>query len=236
MKTEGFIYETHLHTKEASGCARNTGEEMARAYAAHGYTGIIVTDHFFHGNSALDRKLPWHEWVERFCLGYEHAKAEGDKLGLQVFFGWEANWRGHEFLTYGLDKEWLVKHPEIRDATVKEQFQLVHEGGGIISHAHPFRQEPGVPPVELYPEYVDAVEGVNAAHTTSGHPEFNEKAIAYAKKYNLPLTGGSDQHNSTELIYGGMVFARKLQDIHDFNRAVMNREALQLLEGGETID
>ena len=113
---------------------------MARAYAAAGYTGIIITDHFFYGNTAVDRSLPWEDWVERFCLGYEHAKAEGDKLGLQVFFGWESGYQGTEFLIYGPDKKWLLEHPQIRDATIPEQFELVHQGGGIVVHAHPFRE------------------------------------------------------------------------------------------------
>ena len=128
---EGFLYETHMHTSEGSACACSTGAEMARAYAESGYTGIIVTDHFYYGNTAVDRKLPWQEWVERYCLGYEHAKAQGDKLGLQVFFGWESCYSATEFLVYGLDKEWLLSHPEIKDATVEEQFQLVHAGGGL---------------------------------------------------------------------------------------------------------
>ncbi|RKJ20192.1 histidinol-phosphatase [bacterium D16-50] len=234
---EGFLYETHMHTSEGSACACSTGAEMARAYAESGYTGIIVTDHFYYGNTAVDRKLPWQEWVERYCLGYEHAKAQGDKLGLQVFFGWESCYSATEFLVYGLDKEWLLSHPEIKDATVEEQFQLVHEGGGMISHAHPFREADYIKEVRLFPEYVDAVEGVNACHSgrtkkCHGHPEYNDLAIEYAEKYGLPMTAGADQH-ITDMIYGGMVFPRRLADIHDFVRAVMGREALRMLDGTE---
>ena len=94
---------------------------MARAYQKAGYAGIVVTDHFFYGNTAADRSLPWKDWVEQFCKGYEHAKEEGDKIGLQVFFGWESGYHGTEFLIYGLNKEWLFEHPEIKDADVKEQ-------------------------------------------------------------------------------------------------------------------
>lgn len=235
MGADGYLYETHMHTCEGSGCGWNSGAEMARAYAAGGYTGIIVTDHFFYGNTAPDRSLPWREWVEQFCLGYEHAKEEGDKCGLQVFFGWESGYQGTEFLVYGLDKEWLLAHPEIRDATIREQFGLVHEGGGIISHAHPFREASYISGVRLYPEYVDAVEGVNARHTGStarclGHPEFNDLAVAYAREHGLPLTAGSDQHD-TDMVYGGMVFPRKLRDIHDFTEAVIKGEAVELLDG-----
>ena len=117
---EQYLYETHLHTSEGSACASNTGAEMVRAYKKAGYTGLIVTDHFFYGNTAIDRKLPWEEWVTAFCKGYENAKEEGDRIGLQVFFGWESGYEGTEFLIYGLDKEWLLQHPEIKDATIED--------------------------------------------------------------------------------------------------------------------
>ena len=40
------MYETHLHTSEASACSIITGAEQARTYKEAGYSGIIVTDHF----------------------------------------------------------------------------------------------------------------------------------------------------------------------------------------------
>ncbi len=231
---KGYLYETHMHTSEASACAANTGAEMARAYKQAGYTGIIVTDHFVYGNTAVDRDLPWEQWVENFCLGYEHAKAEGDRIDLQVFFGWESGYGGPEFLVYGLDKQWLLEHPEIRDATVEEQAGLVHEGGGIISQAHPYREASYIKEIRTYPGYVDAAEGVNASHSSfvkeERHPEYNERALLYAKENCLPMTAGSDQH-STQMLWGGMVFPRRLEDIHDFGRAVLGREALELRDG-----
>ena len=47
-----YKYETHLHTCEASACASAKGEEQARRYKELGYDGIIVTDHFFNGNTS----------------------------------------------------------------------------------------------------------------------------------------------------------------------------------------
>ena len=134
-----FAYETHLHTSEGSACGRSTGAEMARACKAAGYTGIFVTEHFFYGNTAIDRSLPWTDWVEGYCKGYEHAKEEGDRIGLQVFFGWESTYDGTDFLIYGLDKAWLLAHPQIRDCSIEEQYRLVKADGGIVIHAHPFR-------------------------------------------------------------------------------------------------
>ena len=195
--------------------------------------------HYCNGSLFLRKyfggPFPWEEWVRRFCLGYEHAKAEGERIGLSVFFGWEACYEGTEFLVYGLDQAWLLAHPQIKDASIGEQYALVHEGGGIISHAHPFREEDYIPEIRLFPEYVNAVEGVNAMHSSRAsdchkNPLFNERALAYGKEHNLPFTAGSDQH-TTHMIGGGMVFPRKLKDIHDFTRAVLDKEAVELLDG-----
>lgn len=63
-----------------------------------------------------------------------------------------------------------------------------------------------------------------------GHPEFNDYATLYATDHHLARTAGSDQH-STEMVYGGMVFNRRLADIHDYIRAVLGGEAVELLDG-----
>lgn len=119
---------------------------------------------------------------------------------------------------------------------MEEQFALVHEAGGIVCHAHPYREASYIPEIRLFPEYVDAVEGWNAANIRKGmaaNPpclEYDARAVAYAAKYHFPMTAGSDQH-STQMLYGGMVFDRKLKDIHDFKNAVMAGEAIRMLEG-----
>jgi histidinol phosphatase-like PHP family hydrolase len=114
-----YRYETHLHTNEASACAQVSAVEHVRTYKELGYAGIIVTDHFFNGNSSVPRNLPWEQRVDLLCRGYENAKKEGDRVGLSVFFGWEANYNGTEFLIYGLDKEWEKASRDIN---------LVHSG------------------------------------------------------------------------------------------------------------
>lgn len=240
-----YVYETHLHTSQASACARATGAEMARACHRAGYTGIMVTDHFFYGNSCIDRSLPWQEWVEQFCKGYEDAKAEGDRIGLAVFFGWEANYDGTEFLIYGLDKEWLLDHPEVKDVTVEEQYYLVRDAGGLVVHCHPYRDEAYIPAVRIFPDYIDAVEGVNATHSckkSRGHnrPEFDVRAQEYAARFHLPMTAGSDIHG-TDLLFGGIACAQKLQDVHDYVRLLKSAKGLavedcpyRLLDGNES--
>ena len=53
-----YRYETHLHTRQGSACGTSSGAEHARHYLDAGYQGIFVTDHFFRGNTAIDRSLP----------------------------------------------------------------------------------------------------------------------------------------------------------------------------------
>ena len=69
-----FKYETHMHTKEGSACSSAPAADMARAHKEAGYDGIFVTDHFFNANTAVPRDLPWEERIDRYFLGYEHAK------------------------------------------------------------------------------------------------------------------------------------------------------------------
>lgn len=230
-----YLYETHLHTSEASACARSTGAEMARACKEYGYTGIFVTDHNWGGNTCVDRSLSWDAWVDQFCLGYEHAKAEGDKIGLDVFFGYEAGYDATEFLLYGIDKVWMKAHPELRSVSVEEQYELVHEAGGLVMHAHPYREEAYIPEVRLMPDWVDGVEGINAAHhwysgTMRDKTVFDKRAVAYAKAHAFPLSAGSDIH-STNLFGGGMAFRRKLRSAADYVQAVLGGEDYVLTDG-----
>lgn len=230
-----YLYETHLHTSQASACARYTGAEMARACKAAGYTGIIVTDHNWGGNTAIDRRLPWKAWVEEFAKGFEDAERIGKRIGLEVFFGYEAGYRGTEFLIYGLDKKFMADHPELKTAGVQEQYRLVREGGGMVIHAHPFREESYIPEIRLYPEYVDGVEGINATHsnhrsTAHNEPVYDARAIAYAKGHGLFLTAGSDIH-SVSLLGGGMAFRRRLESIGDFMEALRSGEDYVLTDG-----
>ena len=230
-----YLYETHLHTCEASACARNTGDEMARACKEYGYAGIFVTDHNWGGNTAIDRGLPWEDWVEAFCKGYEHAKEEGDRIGLDVFFGYEAGYQGTEFLVYGIDKGWMKAHPQLLTASVEEQYRLVHEAGGLVMHAHPFREEYYIPEVRLYPEWVDGIEGVNATHThpmstAHNNPDFDVKAADYAHKHKLPMSAGSDIHG-IHLFGGGTAFRRRLSSAADYVQAVRSGEDYVLTDG-----
>ncbi|MDD3242116.1 MAG: PHP domain-containing protein [Eubacteriales bacterium] len=223
-----YRYETHLHTSQGSACATSTGAQQARQYAENWYTGIILTDHFYNGNTAADRNLPWPQWVEKFCAGYEQARAEGEKLGLDVFFGWEERFENAEFLIYGLDKTWLLAHPEVIKWQPREMYEQIHAAGGLMVQAHPFRRAWYIKEIQLFPNDVDAVEIVNAANAVTS-PGSNAQAIEYAARHGLPGTGGSDAHRD-EGYFGGMEFENRLTDIQDYVRAVKAGKGYEVIQ------
>ncbi len=206
-----YLYETHLHTAEASACAILSAAEQVRYYKEAGYSGIVVTDHFFNGNTSIPSSLPWEERVDRFYKGYENAKAEGDRIGLSVFFGWEVNFCCTEFLIYGLDKEWLKNHPDILSWPLEEHYRRVHEDGGFVVHAHPYRIRPYIKEIRLFPKCTDAVEVINVGNRNS---DFDRKALLYARKKRLPITAGTDSHG-IEQLHSGLAFDYKIETITD---------------------
>ena len=223
-----YKYDTHVHTAEASGCATASGAEQARRYKELGYDGIIITDHFFNGNSAIHNYYDWYDRVRQFCKGYENAKAEGDKIGLKVFFGIEYSYFGTDLLTYGIDKDWLYQNDNIMDVSVYECIKRVHDAGGIIVHAHPFREADYIKEIKLMPKWVDGVEIYN----TGNHyidEKFNERAKWYAEQYNLPITAGTDNHHLTTDKISGISTEQPLESIEDYMDAVVCRKISKII-------
>ena len=84
MKT--YKYETHLHTSQASACASASGDDYIEKYIQAGYAGIIVTDHFFQGNTCVPNheQETWENRVNQYCSGYEKALKKQKKSILQI--------------------------------------------------------------------------------------------------------------------------------------------------------
>ena len=216
-----YLYETHLHTVEGSSCGISRGREYVKKYLDLGYSGIIITDHFYNGNCAADRNLPWNKWVYEFCRGYEHAREEGARQGLDVFFGWEESFGADDYLVYGLDKEWLLEHSEVRNWTLEEQFNEARRYGACVVQAHPFRFTRNYMRVSQAAVNMDAVEAAN-----SGNQRFSDAlAWNYAQKQNIPVTAGSDIHFAGDIrpdTVFGVYTEKKLENISDYVSAIRN--------------
>ncbi len=212
-----YIYETHLHTIEGSACSDTPGKEYIEHMKSIGYSGIIVTDHFFNGNSAVPRHLPWEEKVELYCQGYENALKEAEGTDFTVLFGIECNFQGDEYLLYGVDKQWLLDHPEIMDMTRKDLHEAVNAVGGIMLQAHPYRERGYLSTIHLAPNDVDGCEVYNAENPD----DQNARGYQYGLENHMLMSGGSDIHHLGQKHMGGMSFPYKLETIQDYIKAFL---------------
>lgn len=216
-----YRYDTHTHTAEVSLCATLSAEALVHFYKQKGFRGVFITNHFLNGNTRVPGELSWRERIGLFCSGYERALGEGRKIGLDVFFGWEYSYRGTDLLTYGLDKDWLLAHPEVMEADMNGYCDLVRNEGGIIIHAHPFREAFYIDMIRLLPRKTDGVEVLNGSQKDFE----NNRALEYARNYGLFETAGSDTHHITQNRLCGIQLTRPLRDAHDMADALRRREA-----------
>lgn len=203
-----YKYELHCHTSLVSRCASIDAPTLVKLYKANGYTGVFVTDHFLNGNTVVDRSLPWKRQIEEYAKGYYTCKNEGEKIGLDVFFGVESSYKGTDVLFYGLMPDWYEKHPEIMQMSMKDSILFVRENGGIAVQAHPYRRDGYIDHVRLFAEYCDGLEVYNANRKEVE----NSLANTLADAYGLIKTSGSDLHSSAQENLGGMAFNEKIKD------------------------
>lgn len=223
---QGYCYDLHVHTSESSACGARTGAEQAEEAFAAGYAGIVITDHFFNGNTAVSADLPWEERVHALGAGYRSARARGEEIGLDVLFGWEYSFWGTDFITLGLDEQWLLAHEDVLRWKPEEYLDRVRADGAYVIHAHPFREAWYVSAIRLMPARVDAVEIVNTSHED---PAFNARAKWYAQEFGLTAVGGSDAHYPG-CIRGGVYLKERAQTMNALIRQLRAGEILSVKE------
>ncbi len=229
----GYRYETHLHTSESSACGKATGAEQVHFLKAHGYQGLIVTDHFLNGNTRILKSLPWEEQIDLFCRGYEEAKKEGDKIDFDVFFGVEWNFNNDEFLLYGIDRQWLLAHPDMLSWSHTRLFEEINKIGGLMLQAHPFRIRSYVKDLRLYPYHVHGIEVTNAQNEAP----YDNYARRYASYFSLAVTSGSDLHWSGEPDRGfrGISTKQRMKSVFDYVDLIRNQKEYTLITSDDDI-
>lgn len=220
-----YKYQMHIHTTPCSQCGRMTPEELCSALAKYGYQGGVITNHFYHGNSGIDRSesTSWQEFVSAYEQNYLECKKEAEKYGLDIIFSIEESVKpGTEILCYGVTPKILYDNPQLIKGEMDEWIRVMRENGVVIIQAHPFREafyipEPGPLPVDL----IDGIEVVNFGHC----PEMNQKAQEMAEQYpHLIKTSSADAHACEKIPYGGILTSKRITN---------ERELAELLRSGE---
>ncbi len=210
---KGYLFDTHVHTKESSTCGEVYAAEVVKRYKKLGYDGIIITDHMNKRNLSK-RGTDYKEQVESFLTGYRTAKAlEDESFG--VILGMELRFleNDNDYLVYGFDEDFL-KSNELSMIEELEEFKPFAEKNGlIIIQAHPFR--PGMTVKEA--EFLDGIEVYNGH---GGHNSSNDIAYKWAEKYSLRMTSGSDFHRETGMEPGGLYFEELPKNSYDIARLI----------------
>lgn len=216
-----YQYETHLHTSPVSKCARAGVRETLEFYKSIGYDGVFITNHFLDGNINIDPDESYEKRIHFYFSDYEEAVKLSEEIGIRVFCGVEMSYLGTDFLIYGLDKEWYLKHPAIMEMERREELQFLAENGAFIVQAHPFREASYIDHIRLFPRDVHAVEIYNACR----QEDENKLAEIYAEHYGLLPFAGTDNHvGGNRKIISGMWSEERICDEADFIRSVKKGE------------
>ena len=205
---DGYIYEMHCHTSPCSGGGEDI-EGHIDTLIEKGFQGMVVTNHFYNGDNRVDRNLPWADFVREYELDYLRGVKHAKERDFDLLFGVEEHvGEGREILIYGITPEDLYKHPELREPDVDKWLRAVHEAGGVIFHAHPYRErvyitKPG--PIDKV-ALLDGIEVYNAANK----PWENERAEQLACELGLPVSAGSDGHSHSSMGRAGIISPRRI--------------------------
>lgn len=186
-----YKIETHLHTTHTSKCGWLTAPEIIARYQELGFDAIAVTDHYNYDTwnyKGIDIENPAGA-LDVFLEGYRRMCEEGAKAGIKIYMGAELRFfeNHNDYLYYGFDEKLLENPKEIIGMGVVKFSEYNRTLGGVLVHAHPFRN--GCVPVD--PSLLDGVEVLNL---NPRHDSRNELAHAYAERYGLVRTAGSDCH------------------------------------------
>jgi len=205
-----YLYETHLHTAEVSGCARAKAAEGVRLYAEAGYDGIVVTDHFIP--EVMYREgVSWEQALHDFLSGYRAAKEAGERLPagkrLTVLWGIELRFfsHGNDYLVYGVTEQFLLDNPDILKMGMQMFMPLARKNGLLIYQAHPFRNGMQI----VSPALIDGIETYNG---NLRHDSRNEFAAEWAKRYSRLALSGSDFHEPGDEARGGIYTTEPVTD------------------------
>lgn len=188
LKEYPYKIEMHAHTCNASPCSEIEPEDAVRRYSRYGYDGIVITNHFhlklWEPTESIENIF------DSYMSDYLRAKAEGEKLGIRVYFGIEIRFleNDNDYLTYGVDRDFLYKAYESLDKGVAHFSANCRNDKIYFAQAHPFRN--GMERMD--PSFMDGIEVFNM------HINHNSRVGAaerYARENNLGMLGGTDFHH-----------------------------------------
>jgi len=160
--------DLHCHTSYSYD-SKSLPKEMVDAAIERGIDCLAVTDH-----SEIKGALEAIEYARGKSIliipGIEIKSKEGDILGLNI----------KEIIPNGL--------------SAKETVKKIKEAGGLAIIPHPFGWFCGFK--GNLKNLIGDIDGIEILNASSVFGPGNKKAFAFAQRFNLPFTVGSDAHSS----------------------------------------
>ena len=194
----------HAHTSPCSACSSTSPDELVESLYFGGYSGCVLTNHFYNGNSGIDRNLPYNEFIKKYENDYFECKKAAEKYNLDILFGIEERlFDCLEILCYGITPQFLYdNHNLLSDYSAENWYKAIHDFGALCIQAHPFRdREYIINPRTLPLDYIDGIEVYNHCNM----PEENLKAEIFLENNpSLISVSGADAHTADLLCRAGI--------------------------------
>lgn len=191
-----MFLDLHMHEKTFSKDSFLSLEEMVTIAKQRGLDGICITDHDDMGLR-------------------EYAEQYSKETDFPIFVGIEYYSLQGDILAFGIDS-----YPQER-VSAQEFIDFVHEQGGVVISAHPFRHNR-----RGLEDSLDTLKGVDAIEILNGStlPDAIMMAVKYAKKYGFAITGGSDCHYPDKVGVHATYFPNEIKTMEDLVQAIKNHE------------
>ena len=183
-----FKTELHCHSNDISACARVDADIIIEKFTSAGYSTLVLANHFNSSTYTHNKCESWNEWIDKYIGAYNLLK-EKAKGKLNILLGMElrTNENINEYLVFGVTEKFLRENENIFKMNIWDVHKLTSENGMLLIQAHPFRDSMTV----TNPKALDGVEVFNGH---MGHDSRNDIAEAWANKFSLIKTSGTDFH------------------------------------------
>ncbi len=206
-----YKYQMHAHTSPCSACGKMSAEELVEGLRLGGYQGCVITNHFLHGNSGIDRGLSWADFVKEYENDYLKGKHLAEKYDMDFIFGIEEGMgNGFEIICYGITPQILYEHPELCERNIEIWHRVLSSYGVLIIQAHPYRTRDYIPKPGLLPlEYIDGIEVFNSENSLDDNMRASQEAQAHPEWIIL---SGADTHWVDTACNGGIGCDERIRD------------------------
>ena len=126
--------------------------------------------------------------------------------------------RGSEIKTEYGDIIGLFIRDEIKVRNFLDVYQEIKKQGGLVILPHPYSKNTHFPE-ELISQYIDIIEVLNSRQKE----ERNKKAFELAKRYNKPISAGSDAHSYFEIGKSYIILEEEIKNVNDLKSKLLKQ-------------